>query len=351
MATAVKKKGQRAKKLVIVESPTKAKTVGKFLGSSYMVRPSVGHIRDLPANRLGVEIESDFRPRYVIPEKKKEVVKALRADARAASDIYLATDPDREGEAISWHVVEALNLKQGKRVHRVEFHEITKDAIRDAFQHPRQINGSLVDAQQARRILDRLVGYKISPLLRRKITKKGLSAGRVQSAAVRLVVDREREIESFQVSEYWTLEADLRKRGAGARRGEPASEFRATLHQVRGERAELKTGEEAERVRRDLEGAEYVVAEVRRRELTRNPAAPFTTSTLQQEASRKLGFTARRTMAVAQQLYEGVQLGHEGSVGLITYMRTDSVNLAASAVEQIRAYIAKSYSADLLPPE
>jgi DNA topoisomerase I len=349
MATTAKKKGQRAKKLVIVESPTKARTVGKFLGSSYVVRPSVGHIRDLPANRLGVEIESDFRPRYVIPEKKKEVVKALRADARAASDIYLATDPDREGEAISWHVVEALNLKEGKRVHRVEFHEITKDAIRDAFLHPRQINGSLVDAQQARRILDRLVGYKISPLLRRKITKKGLSAGRVQSVATRLIVDREREIEQFEEVEYWTIEADLRK--LEERRGRRLIDFRATLHQLRGERADLPRGEPAERVAAELVGASYTVDEVRRRELTRNPAAPFTTSTLQQEASRKLGFTARRTMAVAQQLYEGVQLGSEGSVGLITYMRTDSVNLASSAVEQIRAYIAKSYGAELVPPE
>src|SRR5438128_7175409 len=243
MAAATKKKGQRAKKLVIVESPTKAKTVGKFLGSSYVVRPSVGHIRDLPANRLGVEIEDDFRPRYVVPEKKKEVVKALRADARAATDIYLATDPDREGEAISWHVVEALNLKDGKRVHRVEFHEITRDAIREAFQHPRQINGNLVDAQQARRILDRLVGYKISPLLRRKITKKGLSAGRVQSVAVRLIADREREIEQFREVEYWTIEADLRKQNGPARNGARGHgrqplEFRATLHQRLGERIE-----------------------------------------------------------------------------------------------------------------
>jgi DNA topoisomerase-1 len=345
-------KGERKKKLVIVESPTKARTVGKFLGSSYAVRPSVGHIRDLPANRLGVDVERDFQPRYVVPEGKKEVVKSLRAEARAASEVFLATDPDREGEAISWHVVEALNLRE-KPVRRVEFHEITKDAIQAAFRHPRDINRNLVDAQQARRILDRLVGYKISPLLRRKITKKGLSAGRVQSAAVRLVVDREREIEGFRVSEYWTLEADLRKRGAPepARRGQPGPEFRATLHQVRGERADLRRGEEAERVRRELEGARYVVADVRRRELTRNPAAPFTTSTLQQEASRKLGFTARRTMAVAQQLYEGVSLGSEGSVGLITYMRTDSTNLAQSAVEEIRGYIARQYPAEYLPEE
>lgn len=348
-ATTKKKTGQRAKRLVIVESPAKARTVGKFLGSSYSVRPSVGHIRDLPANRLGVEVDEDFRPRYVIPEKKKDVVKALRADARTASDVYLATDPDREGEAISWHVVEALNLKEGKRVHRVEFHEITKDAIKAAFQHPRQINHSLVDAQQARRILDRLVGYTISPLLRRKITKKGLSAGRVQSVAVRLVVDREREIEGFDQLEYWTIEADLQKREEDApRRGgarRPIA-FRATLH-----RPATLDEAEARAIAAELDGASYSVGEVRRRELTRNPAAPFTTSTLQQEASRKLGFTARRTMAVAQQLYEGVQVGSEGSVGLITYMRTDSTNLSSSALEQLRAYIARSYQPDFLPEE
>jgi DNA topoisomerase-1 len=342
----------RKKKLVIVESPTKAKTVGKFLGASYAVRPSVGHIRDLPANRLGVEIENDFQPRYVIPEGKKDVVKALRAEARAASEVFLATDPDREGEAISWHIIEALNLKE-KPVRRVEFHEITKDAIQHAFRNPRPIDQNLVEAQQARRILDRLVGYKISPLLRRKVTKKGLSAGRVQSVAVRLVVDREREIEAFDATEYWTLEADLRKPGAAAngRRGQPDPEFRATLFQLRGERAELRTEAEAEAVRRELGGAAYVVAEVRKRELTRNPAAPFTTSTLQQEASRKLGFTARRTMAIAQSLYEGVQLGAAGSVGLITYMRTDSTNLAQSAVEELRGYIAEQYAPEYLPEE
>src|SRR5262245_14319225 len=341
-------KGERRKKLVIVESPTKARTVGKFLGSSYAVRPSVGHIRDLPANRLGVDVEHDFQPRYVVPEGKKEVVKSLRAEARAASEVILATDPDREGEAISWHVVEALNLRE-KPIRRVEFHEITKDAIQAAFRHPRDINRNLVDAQQARRILDRLVGYKISPLLRRKITKKGLSAGRVQSVATRLIVDREREIEQFREVEYWTIEADLRKREE--RRARRPIEFRATLHQLRGERAELSRGDQASRIAAELDGASYRVGEVRRRELTRNPAAPFTTSTLQQEASRKLGFTARRTMAVAQQLYEGVQLGSEGSVGLITYMRTDSVNLASSAIEQIRGYIARSYGADMVPPE
>ena len=345
------KKATRAKKLVIVESPTKARTVGKFLGSNYIVKPSVGHIRDLPANRLGVTIEDDFAPRYVIPEKKKDIVKELRADARLASEIYLATDPDREGEAISWHILEALNLKDSKPVHRVEFHEITKEAIQEAFKAPRQIKRDLVDAQQARRILDRLVGYKISPLLRRKITKKGLSAGRVQSVAVRIVVDREREVEAFNQIEYWTIEAELQKMDDGRKRAKRPVPFSSTLYQIRGESAEISAGPTAESVVSDLRGATYQVTDVRRRDVTRNPAAPFTTSTLQQEASRKLGYTARRTMAVAQQLYEGVALGSEGSVGLITYMRTDSTNLAASSLEQIRAYITANYAPEYLPEE
>ncbi len=345
------KKPARAKKLVIVESPTKARTVGKFLGSNYIVKPSVGHIRDLPANRLGVTVENDFAPRYVIPEKKKEIVKELRADARLASEIYLATDPDREGEAISWHILEALNLKDSKPVHRVEFHEITKEAIQDAFKMPRQIKRDLVDAQQARRILDRLVGYKISPLLRRKITKKGLSAGRVQSVAVRIVVDREREVEAFNQVEYWTIEADLQKLDDGRKRARKVVPFRSTLHQIRGEPAEISAGTMADSVVANLSGATFQVTDVRMREVTRSPAAPFTTSTLQQEASRKLGYTARRTMAVAQQLYEGVTMGSEGSAGLITYMRTDSTNLAASALEQIRAYISANYAPVFLPEE
>ncbi len=338
-----------AKKLVIVESPAKAQTLGRFLGKDYVVRPSVGHIRDLPENRLGVDIEADFRPHYVIPEKKKEIVKKLRAEAREASEIYLATDPDREGEAISWHLIEALNLKDGKPVHRVEFHEITKEAVTAAFANPRTINENLVNAQQARRILDRLVGYTLSPLLRRKITKKGLSAGRVQSVAVRLVVEREREIQAFQPTEYWTLEADLSK--AEEKRRGRRQVFTATLHQIRGEKADLRTEEQARAVVADLEGATFVVGEVRQREVQRHPAPPFTTSTLQQEAARKLGFTPKRTMAVAQQLYEGLPVGDEGTVGLITYMRTDSVHLAASAVEQIRAYIREHYDSAYLPAQ
>ncbi|TAK23264.1 MAG: type I DNA topoisomerase [Chloroflexota bacterium] len=339
----------KKKKLVIVESPAKARTVGKYLGSSYIVRPSVGHIRDLPANRLGVDVENDFTPRYVIPEAKKGIVKGLRADARAAGEIILATDPDREGEAISWHILEALNVKGSIPVRRVEFHEITKEAIREAFRQPREINQNLVDAQQARRILDRLVGYKISPLLRRKITRKGLSAGRVQSVAVRLIVDREREVDAFVPREYWTIDVELdRERGSTGTVGEKVT---ATLHTIGERRAEIGTGAEAESLRDSLADATYAVRDVRKREVARNPSAPFTTSTLQQEASRKLGFTARRTMAVAQGLYEGKDIPKEGSVGLITYMRTDSTNLAASAVEPIRAYIGQVYSAQHVPPE
>lgn len=335
------------KKMVIVESPAKARTVGRFLGSGYSVRASIGHIRDLPQNRLGVDIEHDFAPRYVVPEKKKAVVKGLKEEAKTADEIYLATDPDREGEAIAWHLVEALNPKD-KPVYRVEFHEITRDAIEDAFGHPREINDKLVDAQQARRVLDRLVGYSLSPLLRSKIMKKGLSAGRVQSVAVRLVVEREREIQAFQPVEYWSLDAELAKRSIGRHKARPR-QFRATLNQIRGEKVDIRSGEEAQAVVNDLQGAVYQVAEVRKREVQRNPAPPFTTSTLQQEASRKLGFTAKRTMAVAQQLYEGVNIGAEGSVGLITYMRTDSTNLAAAAVTQAREFIAQRYGPEFVP--
>jgi DNA topoisomerase I len=339
-----------AKKLVIVESPAKARTVGRYLGSGYAVLPSVGHIRDLPANRLGVDVDNEFEPRYVIPARKKDVVKELKAEAKLASAVYLATDPDREGEAISWHLVQALGLKPSIPVHRVSFNEITKDAIREAFSHPREIDRGLVDAQQARRILDRLVGYKISPLLRRKITKKGLSAGRVQSVAVRLIADRERQIEAFVSDEYWTVEADFARLPGNRRRSKP-EQFQATLAQIRGEKAELKGGDQASAILKDLENASYTVGEVRQREVARNPFPPFTTSTLQQEASRKLGFTAKRTMAVAQQLYEGIQLGKEGAVGLITYMRTDSTNISASAVAAIRDFISQNYAPAYLPPE
>jgi len=290
-----------SKKLVIVESPAKARTVGRFLGSGYVVRPSIGHIRDLPTNRLGVDLENGFTPHYVIPEKKKEVVKSLRAEAREATEIYLATDPDREGEAISWHLKEVLNSSiKNKPVYRVVFHEITKPAIDEAFSHTRDIDSRLVEAQQARRILDRLVGYTLSPLLRRKMGKNGLSAGRVQSVAVRLVVEREREIQNFVPVEYWSIEAELAKQVAKRTKKDT---FRAELVQVRGEKFECHTGDKALQLKAELEQALYTVAEVRRKEQQRNPPPPFITSTMQQEASRKLGFTAKRTMAVAQALY------------------------------------------------
>ncbi|MBI4317365.1 MAG: type I DNA topoisomerase [Chloroflexi bacterium] len=336
-----------SKKLVIVESPAKARTVGKFLGDGYAVKASIGHIRDLPQNRFGVDVENDFAPRYVIPAKKKSVVKALKEEAKAAEVVFLATDPDREGEAISWHLVSALGLKN-KPVHRVEFHEITKDAIGEAFAHPRSIDESLVDAQQARRVLDRLVGYTLSPLLRRKITKKGLSAGRVQSVAVRLVVEREREIAAFVPVEYWSLEADLAKKDA-AKRKTGRQELRASLAQIDGDKIDVKNRTQVEGILANLDGARYVVSEVRRKEVQRNPSPPFTTSTMQQEASRKIGFTAKRTMAVAQGLYEGVNVGGEGAVGLITYMRTDSTNIAASAQAEARGYIAQRFGASYVP--
>ncbi len=336
-----------AKKLVIVESPTKARTVGRFLGRDYVVEASIGHIRDLPANRLGVDVEHGFAPRYVIPAKKKDVVKKLKNQAREAQDVYLATDPDREGEAISWHLTEALNLKDPQHVHRVEFHEITRDAIARAFAAPREINRRLVEAQQARRILDRLVGYSLSPLLRRKISKRGLSAGRVQSVAVRLIVDREREIENFVQKEYWTIQAELAKeRGSGRSR---SRSFTANLVQINGQKAEIPDEATATRLGDDLKRSTFEVVDVREREVQRHPAAPFTTSTLQQEASRKLGFSAKRTMAVAQQLYEGISLAGEGNVGLITYMRTDSTNVAASAQSEALDFVRRVYGPEYAP--
>ena len=339
-----------AKSLVIVESPAKARTVGKFLGNKFIVKASVGHIRDLPSNRMGVNIENDFEPRYVIPEKKKPVVRELKAAVKEADTVFLATDPDREGEAISWHLQHALRVPKKTPVKRVEFHEITKDAIDHAFSHPREIDMNLVNAQQARRILDRLVGYTLSPLLRRKVTKKGLSAGRVQSVAVRLVVEREREIQAFTPVEFWSIDAEMAKHATKGK-AKKSDEFRAVLQQINGEKFEIHSRVEAQRIVDDLQGATYAIQEVRKREMQRNPAAPFTTSTMQQEASRKLNYTAKRTMAVAQRLYEGLTIGEEGSVGLITYMRTDSTNLAASAQSEARDFISGKYGQDYLPEQ
>jgi DNA topoisomerase-1 len=347
--------------LVIVESPAKAKTIGKFLGRHYAVRASIGHIRDLPKSRLGVDVDNDFEPTYIIPMDKKATVKELRQYAKDAGSIWLATDPDREGEAISWHLTHALQPEiEGKPVHRVEFHEITKDAIDHAFAHPRSIDENAVNAQQARRILDRLVGYKLSPLLSDKMSRRGLSAGRVQSVALRLIVEREREIQAFVPVEYWSIEAELAKRLEIGDSGlhtsisnlqSPISgreTFIARLFKLRGQDPDLKNEADAQKIVDELEGAKYTVVKVERKDRSRRPAAPFTTSTMQQEASRKLGFNARRAMAAAQQLYEGIDVG-EGTVGLITYMRTDSVNVAESAQREARQFIAERYGQEFMP--
>lgn len=349
-AKRVKAQGQRVKagnnRLVIVESPAKARTVGRFLGNDYRVKASIGHVRDLLRSQLSVDVENNFEPRYRVPKEKQQVVNELKAEVRKAAEVYLATDPDREGEAIAWHLMEAAEIAP-EQARRVEFHEITRPAIEAAFAHPRQLNLQLVNAQQARRILDRLVGYKISPLLWEKVRGR-LSAGRVQSVAVRLVVEREREIENFIPVEYWTIAAELARRDGR----EPRQAFLARLHKIRGQDVDLKTQVEAQAVVNELERATYVVADVKRGERRRKPSPPFTTSTLQQEASRRLGFTAKRTMAVAQQLYEGVDLGGgQGSVGLITYMRTDSTNVAEQAQAEARQYVAGRFGAPFLPPQ
>lgn len=340
------------KPLVIVESPTKARTIGKFLGRKYVVEASVGHIRDLPKNRLGVDVTADFEPKYCIPVAKKGVVKDLKVLARDASEVWLATDPDREGEAISWHLTHVLEKAiAGKPVHRVEFHEITQHAIDEAFAHPREVDQNLVNAQQARRILDRLVGYTLSPLLRDKMGRKGLSAGRVQSVSLRLVVERERQIEAFNPQEYWTIEAELSKQANGTPlTNGNGKTFIARLFKINGVDPVLASETDSRQVVDALQGATYNVIRVDRKDRTRRPAAPFTTSTMQQEASRKMNFNARKTMSVAQQLYEGIDVG-EGPVGLITYMRTDSTNVATSAQAEAREMIAQRYGAEYLPEQ
>lgn len=334
--------GKRDGKLVIVESPAKAKTVGRFLGKGFTVRASVGHIRDLLRSQLSVDIENDFRPKYRVPNEKKEVVKELKQLAKKAEEIYLATDPDREGEAISWHLLEAAQIDP-QRARRVVFHEITESAIQEAFSHPRGINMDLVNAQQARRILDRLVGYSISPILWEKVRSR-LSAGRVQSVAMRLIVEREREIEAFVPVEYWSIGAEFRPEGLKAT-------FLTKLAKIDDQEPELGSEEVVRPILVDMETAAYVISRVKRGERRRRPSPPFTTSTLQQEASRKLGFTAKRTMGLAQGLYEGQDVGEGGTTGLITYMRTDSTNVAEVAQQEARRYVGDKYGQNYLPPE
>jgi len=333
---------RRSGKLVIVESPAKARTVGRFLGKGYIVKASVGHVRDLLRSQLSVDIEHDFTPKYRVPNEKRPVVKELKSLAREAEEIFLATDPDREGEAIAWHLMESANIEP-KLTKRVVFHEITEPAIADAFSHTRDINMDLVDAQQARRVLDRLVGYNLSPLLWRKVRGR-LSAGRVQSVALRLIVEREREIDAFKPEEYWSIGAEFKPHGI-------KQTFIAKLVRLDEEEPVLGSEAQVTPLLDDLVSADYVIAKIKRGERKRNPSAPFITSTLQQEASRRLGYTARRTMALAQQLYEGIDTGQGGAVGLITYMRTDSTNVAELAQDEARQFISERYGDKFMPDQ
>ena len=333
------------RKLVIVESPAKARTLSKILGKGYSLKASMGHVRDLPKSRLGVDIENGFVPKYVVPRAKSKLVRELKEAAKTASAVYLATDPDREGEAISWHLAEVTKAEK-TTFRRVVFHEITKEAIEQAFKHPHSIDMQLVNAQQARRVLDRLVGYKISPLLWRKV-RRGLSAGRVQSVALKIIVDREREIQGFIPAEYWTIEAELTRSGADTR----AISFRAMLIGfIDGTKLDIHNREEATEITDELKPASYSVIKAKTKKVTRQPAPPFITSTLQQEAWRKLHFSAKQTMVIAQQLYEGLPVGDEGRVGLITYMRTDSTRVARSAIVEAREFISRKFGSQFIPP-
>lgn len=327
-----------ADSLVIVESPAKAKTIGKYLGSKYIVKASMGHIRDLPKSQIGVEVTNHFEPKYITIRGKGNVLKELKDAKKKVKKVYLAADPDREGEAIAWHLAHYLDLPENEDC-RVVFNEITKQAVKDAFKTPRPINKDLVNAQQARRILDRLVGYKISPLLWKKV-KKGLSAGRVQSVAVKLINDRENEIKEFVPEEYWTITALLSIHN---------SSFEAKFYGIGKQKRDLPSEEEVKKVLDGIGQSAFTVKEVKEKERLRNPSAPFITSTLQQEAARKLNFRAAKTMSVAQQLYEGIDLGKEGTVGLITYMRTDSTRISPIAQEEARQYIAETFGQPYVP--
>jgi len=331
------------KQLVIVESPTKAKTIGKILGKNFTVVSSMGHIIDLPAKKLGVEIENEFKPEYTIIPGRKKVLDSLKKDAKSAGKVYIATDPDREGEAIGWHIKDAIF--KDKEVYRVVFHEITPHAVEEAFKNVRQFDLNMVEAQEGRRILDRIVGYSLSPLLWKKIGR-GLSAGRVQSVALRLIVERERQINAFVPQEYWQIEAKLLSQGAPS-----DNAFIAKLEKIGDKKAEIKNNEEAEQLVNDIKTKQFVVSEVKEKEKRRFPYAPFITSTLQQEAFNKLRFNASRTMIIAQQLYEGIDIGDSTPVGLITYMRTDSPRVAPEAIKEVRDFIIQRYGKDYLPQE
>ena len=335
-------KASKVKKtLVIVESPAKAKTIEKYLGKKYMVRASMGHLRDLPKSQFGIDVENDFAPKYINIRGKGDLIKALKKDAKNADKVYLASDPDREGEAIAWHLSFILGLNPEEDC-RIVFNEITKPAIQEAVKHPRGINIDQVDAQQARRMLDRIVGYKLSPLLWRKV-RKGLSAGRVQSVTVKLICDREKEIQAFESVEYWTVGMKLRK--------DKSAMFEAELTHVDGEKLDLHDEKATEALVADFQQQKLLVDKVKKSERKRKPAAPFTTSSLQQDAARKLGFTSRKTMMLAQQLYEGIELGRHGATGLITYMRTDSTRLSDVALNDARAFIGEQFGEDYLPPK
>lgn len=326
--------------LVIVESPAKAKTIKKYLGPGYEVVASMGHVRDLPKSKFGVDVENGFEPQYTDIKGKETLIKDLKKAAKNSEHVYLATDPDREGEAISWHLAHLLNLDLNEN-NRVTFNEITKTGVRNGMEHSRKIDLDLVNAQQARRVLDRVVGYKLSPFLWRKI-RRGLSAGRVQSVAVRLIVDREEEIRAFKPEEYWTIDALLNAKGV-------RKAFPAKFHGKKGKKIDIKSEQQANGILEELNGADYVVGTVKKGVRKKSPAPPFTTSTLQQEASRKLGFQARRTMKAAQELYEGIEVGEMGAVGLITYMRTDSLRISEEARTAATAFIQQRYGAEYLP--
>ncbi|WP_315114891.1 type I DNA topoisomerase [uncultured Clostridium sp.] len=327
-------------KLVIVESPAKAKTIGKYLGKNFIVEASMGHVRDLPKSQLGVDIDNNYSPKYITIRGKGELLEKLKKEAKKCDEIYLATDPDREGEAISWHLLKALKMDEGKKC-RIVFHEITKNAIKNAIKEPREINLNLVNAQQGRRVLDRLVGYEISPILWKKV-KWGLSAGRVQSVALKLLCDREREIENFIPKEYWSIECNLKKE-------KDKGTFLVKLWSKDNKKIEINTKEENDKIINDLNDNDFKVKNVKKSTRTKNPLPPFTTSTLQQEAYRKLNFTTKRTMSIAQQLYEGIDIKGHGTIGLITYMRTDSLRISKEAQEAAQNYITNNFGKEYIP--